>query len=176
MRALCCRGENGFSPDPVSALGLFEVTMCFSSPVQRSPGRLQKECSIWGQQQFLSPVQGSKLRSLSRQGCGSRGLAGNRHGETERGERCIQGPHQPSGDKTLGFKMPRPKGARMSAGLLYPSPRGCGWAGSGTCCLAPAPSRLSGRGTLFKVGVSHELPHGTPCVLFLCAALSQLRL
>lgn len=109
VRALCCRGENGFSPDPVSALGLFEVTMCFSSPVQQSPGRLQKECSICGQQQILSPVQGSELRSLSRQGCGSRGLAGNGHAEMERGERCVQSPPRPSGDKTLVSKCPVPR-------------------------------------------------------------------
>lgn len=78
VRALCCRGENGFFPDPVSALGLFEVTMCFSSPVQQSSGRLQKECSIRGQQQILSPAQELELGSLSLWDCGSRGPVGSR--------------------------------------------------------------------------------------------------
>ena len=133
VRALCCRGENGFSPDPVSALGLFEVTMCFSSPVQQSPGRLQKECSIRGQQRILSPAQGLEPRSLSRRGCGSRGPVGSGHGETAWGMCCAQGPCRPSGDKTPGFKTPWPEGAWMAAGSICPSPQGCGWAGTGTC-------------------------------------------
>lgn len=92
VRALCCRGENGFSPDPVSALGLFEVTMCFSSPVEQSPRWLQKECSIRGQQRILSPVQGFEQRSLSQRGCGSRGPVGSGCGGTAWGVCCVPGP------------------------------------------------------------------------------------
>lgn len=129
VRALCCRGENGFSPDPVSALGLFEVTMCFSSPVQQSLGRLQKECSIRGQQQSLSPVWGLEPRSLSQQGCGSRGPVGSGRGEAAWGECCVQGPRQLSRDKN-----PRPwperawmaKRAWTAPGSVCASPWGCG--------------------------------------------------
>lgn len=158
VRALCCRGENGFSPDPVSALGLFEVTMCFSSLVQQSPGRLQKECSIRGLQRILSPAQGLEPRSLSRQGCGSRGPARSGRGEMVRGECCVQRPCQPSGDKTPGFKAPWPEGAWMAAGSLCLSPRGCGWAGTRTCSLRSrsAGQLLSGAASL-SIGLSLKL-------------------
>lgn len=126
VRALCCRGENGFSPDPVSALGLFEVTMCFSSPVQQSPGRLQKECSIRGQQRILSPAQGFEPRRLSQRGCGSRGPVGSGHGGTAWGMCYVPGPCRASRGKIPGFKTPWPKGAWTATDWICLSSQGCG--------------------------------------------------
>lgn len=186
VRALCCRGENGFSPDPVSALGLFEVTMCFSSPVQQSPGRLQKECSIRGQQRILSPAQGLEPRSLSRWGCGSRGPTGSGRGETVRGER-VRGPCQPSGDKTQASKRPGLRecgwpqacSARCpgAAGGLGPGPGPALQRSRSAAVLLPRAASL-GMGLCLKVGVSHVLPHEPPCrgIALLRVAPSQLRL
>lgn len=128
VRALCCRGENGFSPDPVSALGLFEVTMCFSSPVQQSPGRLQKECSVQGQQQILSPVQG--LEPRSRVWPGRAAGAEAPWGAAAWGECCVRGSCHPSGLKPWALKRLE-KRELGSTGWLCPH-GGFGWAGTGT--------------------------------------------